>query len=262
MDKYLHIIVEEISQSVRRIMGRKACIGVSRAVTSLSQCHEAYGEAMDAMSYARRSRNGAYFIADIERSDKMDHEAVQNELSQLEGLLRAGSAEELRNFLNQVFDRMEQEKVSPMGVQFILIQMIASAFRVLYALADGEAVRRLQDSFPLQMQALHEAHHMRPRLMDFFLGAQKLILEQRKKSGSVICDQALIKKSTGSTFIDLLTRRRIETAKELVIGTSMKVKEISERCGYNDQHYFSYCFKKYTGLSPGACRRQYEEQQS
>ena len=163
----------------------------------------------------------------------------------------------------------------------------------LYALADGEAVRRLQDSFPLQMQALHEAHHMRPRLMDFFLGAQKLILEQRKKSGSVICDQALsiieerymdpdlslvvisseiavspnylsalIKKSTGSTFIDLLTRRRIETAKELVIGTSMKVKEISERCGYNDQHYFSYCFKKYTGLSPGACRRQYEEQQS
>ena len=51
----------------------------------------------------------------------------------------------------------------------------------LYALADGEAVRRLQDSFPLQMQALHEAHHMRPRLMDFFLGAQKLILEQRKK---------------------------------------------------------------------------------
>ena len=240
-----------------------------------------------------RSRNGAYFIADIERSDKMDHEAVQNELSQLEGLLRAGSTEELRNFLNQVFDRMEQEKVSPMGVQFILIQMIASAFRVLYALADGEAVRRLQDSFPLQMQALHEAHHMRPRLIDFFLGAQKLILEQRKKSGSVICDQALsiieerymdpdlslvvisseiavspnylsalIKKSTGSTFIDLLTRRRIETAKELVIGTSMKVKEISERCGYNDQHYFSYCFKKYTGLSPGACRRQYEEQQS
>ena len=163
--------------------------------------------------------------------------------------------------------------------------MIASAFRVLYALADGEAVRRLQDSFPLQMQALHEAHHMRPRLMDFFLGAQKLILEQRKKSGSVICDQALsiieerymdpdlslvvisseiavspnylsalIKKSTGSTFIDLLTRRRIETAKELVIGTSMKVKEISERCGYNDQHYFSYCFKKYTGLSPGGMR--------
>lgn len=103
------------------------------------------------MSYARRSRNGAYFIADIERSDQDGHEAVQNELSQLEGLLRAGSAEELRNFLNQVFDRMEQEKVSPMGVQFILIQMIASAFRVLYALADGEAVRRLQDSFPLQM---------------------------------------------------------------------------------------------------------------
>jgi hypothetical protein len=25
------------------------------------------------------------------------------------------------------------------------------------------------------------------------------------------------------------------------------------------QHYFSYCFKKYTGMSPNVCRRNYEE---
>ena len=31
--------------------------------------------------------------------------------------------------------------------------------------------------------------------------------------------------------------------------------EIARRCGYSDQHYFSYCFKKYSGTSPVALRR-------
>ena len=71
----------------------------------------------------------------------------------------------------------------------------------------------------------------------------------------------LIKRSTGNTFIDLLTRKRMETAKEFLLGTSMKIREVSEKCGYNDQHYFSYCFKKYEGISPNACRRKFEREE-
>lgn len=69
---------------------------------------------------------------------------------------------------------------------------------------------------------------------------------------------ALIKKETGSSFVDLLTKKRIETARELVLGSSMKMREIAERCGYSDQHYFSYCFKKYCGVSPNAMRQEKE----
>lgn len=66
---------------------------------------------------------------------------------------------------------------------------------------------------------------------------------------------SLIKKSTGSTFVDLLTKKRIMVAKELLLYSNLKIREIAEKCGYSDQHYFSYCFKKYTGMSPNACRR-------
>ena len=69
---------------------------------------------------------------------------------------------------------------------------------------------------------------------------------------------ALMKKETGNTFIDLLTRIRIETARKLLLDTAMKIRDISEQCGYSDQHYFSYCYKKYTGQSPNALRRQNE----
>lgn len=70
---------------------------------------------------------------------------------------------------------------------------------------------------------------------------------------------ALLKKENGITFKDLLTKKRIEKAQELLLTSSMKIREIAETCGYNDQHYFSYCFKKYTGMSPNACRRKNEE---
>lgn len=67
---------------------------------------------------------------------------------------------------------------------------------------------------------------------------------------------ASIKKTTGETFINILIRKRMEAARELLLHTPLKIQEIARRCGYVDQHYFSYCFKKYCGASPNALRRQ------
>lgn len=67
---------------------------------------------------------------------------------------------------------------------------------------------------------------------------------------------ACIKKTAGETFINILIRRRMEAAQQLLLTTNLQVQEIARRCGYTDQHYFSYCFKKYSGTSPGALRRK------
>ena len=50
----------------------------------------------------------------------------------------------------------------------------------------------------------------------------------------------------------------LDVYKRQVLGSSMKMREIAERCGYSDQHYFSYCFKKYCGVSPNAMRQEKE----
>ncbi len=73
---------------------------------------------------------------------------------------------------------------------------------------------------------------------------------------------ACIKKYTGETFINILIRKRMEAARELLTSTGLKVQEISQRCGYTDQHYFSYCFKKYCGESPNAMRRRLEQERA
>lgn len=293
LSKYLHIIVEDISQSVRRIMNLTASIGISRMVPGLGRCHEAYLEAMDALGYARRSDTGVAFISDIERTAVLDQETVQAAVNEIESLLRSGTEEELRACSERMFEELEQEDTPAMNIQLVMVQLIAAVFRVVNAVADSEAIQNLQKTFPLLGQLFFEnPREMEERYLAFCLAARELAAEHRKKSGSVICDRALsimesrfmdpelslnsisgeisvspnylstlIKRSTGSTFIDLLTRKRMETAKKLLLETSMKIREISEKCGYNDQHYFSYCFKKYEGISPNACRRQHEEGQ-
>ena len=71
---------------------------------------------------------------------------------------------------------------------------------------------------------------------------------------------ACIKKYAGETFINILIRKRMEAARELLASSPLKIQDVAQRCGYTDQHYFSYCFKKYCGESPNALRRRLDRE--
>jgi len=60
---------------------------------------------------------------------------------------------------------------------------------------------------------------------------------------------------TGITFTQYLTGLRIGKARELLAATDKRSSEIAFEVGYNDAHYFSYLFKKITGLTPSEYRK-------
>ncbi len=60
----------------------------------------------------------------------------------------------------------------------------------------------------------------------------------------------VFKHETGQTFIDYLTKIRIEKAKELLLCTDMRTYEIADEVGYENSTYFSTLFKKNTGMTP------------
>ncbi|MCR4740855.1 MAG: response regulator, partial [Lachnospiraceae bacterium] len=53
----------------------------------------------------------------------------------------------------------------------------------------------------------------------------------------------LFRKETGVTFSTYIKKYRIQKAKELLIGTSLKLYEIADRVGYSDPKYFSKVFR-------------------
>jgi two-component system response regulator YesN len=66
----------------------------------------------------------------------------------------------------------------------------------------------------------------------------------------------LFKKVTGQNFIDFVIHLRIQRAKELLVGTDLKVYEVAEHSGFNDVKYFSKLFKKISMFSPNDYREQ------
>nr|WP_307991340.1 response regulator [uncultured Niameybacter sp.] len=66
----------------------------------------------------------------------------------------------------------------------------------------------------------------------------------------------VIKKQTGTNFVDLLNNARIENAKKLLLESNMKIYEIAETVGYTDTAYFSKIFKKITQVTPNEYRNK------
>ncbi len=60
---------------------------------------------------------------------------------------------------------------------------------------------------------------------------------------------AVLKKYHDKTFVEQLTEIRMRRAMELLRTTGLKTYDISEQVGLRDPHYFSLCFRKYTGVT-------------
>jgi two-component system response regulator YesN len=61
----------------------------------------------------------------------------------------------------------------------------------------------------------------------------------------------LFKQETGVNFSEYLTRLRIQKAKNLLqSGDHLKIYEVSQLVGYNDERYFCKIFKKIEGTTP------------
>ena len=69
---------------------------------------------------------------------------------------------------------------------------------------------------------------------------------------------AVFSQCTGQTFTEYLIYLRLSKAKELLRTTNYKNSRIAGETGYNDSHYFSYIFKKNTGMTPSEYRAQYQ----
>lgn len=69
---------------------------------------------------------------------------------------------------------------------------------------------------------------------------------------------SIAKTSVGKTVSDLINDQIILEAKRHLIATPAQVKEVADQLGYEDPSYFIRFFKKHTGQSPDAFRKNFK----
>jgi AraC-like DNA-binding protein len=69
----------------------------------------------------------------------------------------------------------------------------------------------------------------------------------------------LLKKQTGLAFVEWLTGRRMDRARELLAHTADRVASVAHRVGFKDEAYFTRRFKQRFGVAPTAYRRSLHE---
>lgn len=65
------------------------------------------------------------------------------------------------------------------------------------------------------------------------------------------------KKVTGFGFNEYLNSVRVKMAINMLLETRYSITEIAMYCGYQDSNYFGDVFRKMTGMSPSAYRKQH-----
>lgn len=274
----MQFLLRELVQSASKVLNQKCTVGVSRKIATLSQCSGAYFDAVTARRYTSDGSGEVRFIADQEHGAGCEFEYVEKSVFTLEQLLKVGTKDRIREFFDSLYN--EENKNS---LDYLVIQILATVYRTVSAVSDNKALPELIASNPIYAKATFYDYeqNVKEDLTELCSDAREIIARYQKQDTEKLCDRviqiiesdfgdeklsltgvssqlnvspnylsALIKKKKKVNFINLLTEKRMKVANDMLVCSNMKILEIAQRCGYNDQHYFSYCFKKYYGVSP------------
>lgn len=185
----------------------------------------------------------------------------------------------VQNYLEPVGEALSQ---SPLMTNYVLVDMLLAASRIVKECGSdpAEVLPELQ-----QINGLSSDCHSKQEILLFVGGVITRALKYRDENSplrhSVTVRKAcqyietnyqkpeimlrdvaehvalsnnhfctVFSQEMGVTFIEYLTRLRLEKAKEMIKNTEYSSADIAEKIGYNDTHYFRYLFKKHTGLNP------------
>jgi len=280
LNRYEEIFTKEIIQNAKRIFDRNCRIGVSRKFDQLRCTRSAYLDAVTAWEYAMEESDPICFILDMDKNktESCSAEYIREITLELERRLKMGQG--LEEFLATVI-----KKKDPRCNSLLMLQIVTTIYGVIANLADEKEKEGLMREF-LSSDKIN-LNYSYEDIISLALKANETIVKQRRQNSEVICEELLaiiekdymneelslssisealhvstgylstiVKKTQGETFINLLTARRMKSAKEYLFYTSKKIMEIAKDCGYSDYHYFSYCFKKFYGVSPNKMREK------
>ncbi len=270
-------------------VGRAVC-----RLSELNRCFEEANRAFsyrylinrNQIIYSEEEANGSFAGGRLKASSlnviNMDREIVER-------FLKTGLKSEVRHFIDEYFESVGESGIRSFLLrQYVTMDMFFTTVAMLRQIGyDSEDLVERCGDFQAMTSVFSSVEQTKSYLQGVFEAALDLrdTVSQKKyssllKNARTYIEQnydneeislntvaasvnlspnhfsTIFNQETGQTFIEFLTHVRMEKAKELLRGTSMRMSEIAYTVGYKDAHYFSYLFKKTQECTPREFRSQ------
>lgn len=274
-------IAGHVRHSVEKYLKRTISIGIGRPCEDIQQLSLSYQEALSALDYRfMLGVNRTLSIQDVEFGQRAGVSFNNDWEKQLISAMRTGSRANVSNALQAGFDELRSSGTTVDKGYGIIHKLLVALMNWIdetgLTLTTGigdEVFSQIQAMKTLDVIQRWLEETCNRILMDLSAKRLNVAQSQMQKAEQFINDNymnvdltlndvcsnlymsisyfsTLFKQHTGMTFVEYLTRIRLEKAKELLAVTSEKTYEIALRVGYGDPHYFSVIFKRQTGTTP------------
>lgn len=199
----------------------------------------------------------------------------------LRGFLQNGQPRELENFVQEYVKSLRDASRSKLFCQYLLLNVRFTTIAYVESLGytqeeflDGmECVKLIGQNVSEEalesyiQEMLGKALDMREKesksqcrniirqalaYIDEHYAAENISLKEVAGYTNVSANyfSAVFSQEMQQTFVEYLTQKRMEKAKELLRRTDKRSAEIAVEVGYKDPHYFSFVFRKTQGCTP------------
>ena len=260
------------------------CIGIGNRYKGVNCIRLSYKEACDALSFkVIAGKNQVINYNDINFTNQgIKYHFSYEQMEILNFNLKTGMQEKVVELIDVLFDNIDVDMgIVINNVRVTALNVISSILSVVMELEIN-----IKDNFDRNLQLydcifkIDNMPDMKAYLKELAISTVMIIKKAYvKKVNKVIMDiqdyiaknisnsglslsntareyylnpsylSRIFKQETGQTFVEYLTKIRMEKAAKLIMETDMKAYQVAEEIGITDPHYFSICFKKYTGMS-------------
>jgi two-component system response regulator YesN len=258
-------------------------IAIGSLSETITDLHKAYQQAEEAMLY-RLSMNRLLLnyeeIGTPAIPEKTLNKHAEQLLSDLKFLNRESAMHHLRLYWEEV---ASAKGAHPHWVKLTLLELVMSVLRILEEnkLSLDPFLQNKQFDPYMNIYRLETSHELQEWLEQFIKiclseiergkvnisvshveRAKQYIDTRLSDSELSLRDLAaqlflspnylrhLFRQETGESYVEYVTRVRMEKAVQLLRDPLLKIQDIAEKVGFEEQRYFSSCFKKHYAMTP------------